>query len=149
VLQIVETTVEDLHSVIELVASVSQTDILPHFNEEGREVFSSKVLPDVEKAFDKTRFDTLKVIDNDKLIGFGAIRDKDYITHLFIDNLYQSAGLGKLLLVRLLNLSNREEVRLRASVNAVNFYESQGFKATEKEVQVNGIRFVPMTRAST
>ncbi len=148
-LQIIETTIEDLRSVIELVASVSQKDILPHFNEEGRETFSSKVLPDVETTFNKTCFETLKVIDNGKLIGFGAIRDRDYITHLFIGNSYQGTGLGKLLLVQLLKLSNSREVRLRASVNAVNFYESQGFRATDKEAQVNGIRFVPMSRAST
>ena len=42
-LQIIETTVEDVHSVIELVTHISQTDILPHFNEEGRETFSAKV----------------------------------------------------------------------------------------------------------
>ncbi|CAH6939259.1 N-acetyltransferase domain-containing protein [Vibrio chagasii] len=148
-MQIRETTIEDLGSVIELVASVSQADILPHFNEEGRETFLSKVLPDVKTSFNKDRFETLKVIDNGKLVGFGAIRDRDYITHLFIENSYQGTGLGKLLLEQLLKLSNYEDVRLRASVNAVNFYESQGFKATDKETQVNGIRFVPMSRSST
>ena len=148
-MQIIETTLEDLHSVIELVANVSQADILPHFDEEGRETFSSKILPDVKTTFDKACFDTLKVIENGKLIGFGAIRDRDYITHLFIENSYQGTGLGKSLLVQLLKLSDNEEVRLRASVNAVNFYESQGFKATDKETQVNGIRFLPMSRVST
>jgi len=148
-LQIIETTVEDVHSVIELVTHISQIDILPHFNEEGRENFSAKVLPDVKTTFDKTRFDTLKVIENGKLIGFGAIRDKEYITHLFIENSYQGTGLGKSLLAQLLKLSNSEEVRLRSAVNAVNFYESQGFKATDKETQVNGIRFLPMSRVST
>jgi GNAT superfamily N-acetyltransferase len=148
-LQIIETTLEDLHSVIELVANVSQADILPHFDEEGRETFSSKILPDVKTTFDKACFDTLKVIENGKLIGFGAIRDRDYITHLFIENSYQGTGLGKSLLVQLIKLSDNEEVRLRASVNAVNFYESQGFKATDKETQVNGIRFLPMSRVST
>jgi len=148
VLQIIETTIEDLRSVIELVANVSQADILPHLNEEGRETFSSKVLPDVETTFNQTRFESLKIVENGKLIGFGAIRDRDYITHLFIENSYQGTGLGKLLLVQLLKLSNCKDVRLRASVNALNFYKSQGFKATDKEAQVNGIRFIPMSRAS-
>ncbi len=150
-MQIIKTTEEDLCSVIELVANVSQLDILPHFNEEGRSTFALKVIPDVETAFDKIRFESLKVMINGNLIGFGAIRDREYITHLFIDKSYQSSGLGKLLLAKLIKLSNREEVRLRASVNAVNFYESQGFKATDIEAQVNGIRFLPMSisRVST
>jgi len=76
VLKILEATDGDLRSVIELVANVSELDISPHFNEEGRVTFSSKVLADVETAFDKIRFESLKVIKNDNLIGtdFQAIK---------------------------------------------------------------------------
>ena len=104
------------------------------------------ILPDVETAFDKIRFQSLKVVENGNLIGFGAIRDRECITHLFIDRTAQGRGLGKLLMTRLLALATSSEVRLRASVNARIFYENQGFKATGLESQVNGIRFVPMSR---
>ncbi|MGF1685048.1 GNAT family N-acetyltransferase [Photobacterium minamisatsumaniensis] len=143
-MKILETEFEDLSSVVELVARVSQSDILPHFSEEGRVTFSSKVLPDVEMAFDKTRFQSLKVIEKDKLVGFGAIRDKEYITHLFIDKNSQGFGVGKLLIDQLLKFATSNEVCLKASVNSVGFYESQGFKSTSEESEVSGIRFVPM-----
>ncbi|MCG9776589.1 GNAT family N-acetyltransferase, partial [Vibrio diabolicus] len=83
------------------------------------------------------------------VIGFAALRENDYITHLFIDTNFQNKGLGKLLLDKLLSLTESSEVRLRASVNAQNFYESQGFVATEVEQNVDGVRFVPMRLVRT
>ena len=90
------------------------------------------------------RFQSLKITNEKELIDFGAIRDDDCITHLFIDKNYQGKGLGKQLLKHLLALSHSKNVRLRASVNAVKFYEAQGFFATDSEKQTLGIRFVPM-----
>lgn len=145
-MEIKEVSLDDLDAVVSLVARVSQVDIFPHFSLQGKETFACKVLPDVEKTFDKARFQSLKVLDGDKLIGFGSIRDGEYITHLFIDKASQGAGLGKCLMDRLLALSIGTEVRLRASVNAVHFYEQQGFKATDTESEVTGIRFVSMSR---
>lgn len=136
--------ISDLDSIVELVERVSNSNILPHFSEEGRLFFTSKVLPDIKTTFDDTRFQRFKLTEHNQLIGFGAMRDHDYITHLFIDDDYQGTGLGKRLLHHLLKQSPSGEVRLRASVNAVNFYQAQGFEATAPESEVNGIRFVPM-----
>ncbi len=134
----------DLAAVAKLVASVSEASIFPYFSEEGRSLFAAKVLPDVQTAFDREHFQSLKITQDNKVIGFGAIREKSYITHLFVDNNYQGKGLGKLLLKHLLALATAEEIRLRASVNAVTFYQSQGFIASNSEQEINGIRFVPM-----
>ncbi|EGQ8195906.1 GNAT family N-acetyltransferase [Vibrio parahaemolyticus] len=148
-MNIEETEISDLGLVVDLVTRVSSANILPHFNEQGQVTFASKILPDVETAFDKTRFQNLKATKDNELVGFGAIRDKEYITHLFVDVNYQGSGLGKLLMKHMLALSTGREVRLRASVNAVNFYKSQGFVATGSELEVSGIRFVPMVWVRT
>ena len=71
------------------------------------------------------------------------------ITHLFVDNQYQAFGIGKALLARLMATSHTGEVSLKASLNAVSFYESQGFVAIGSEMSVNGIRFVPMVWQNT
>ncbi len=134
----------DLAAVVDLVASVSVASIFPYFSEEGRSLFAAKVLPDVQTAFDREHFQSFKIKQDNKVIGFGAIREKSYITHLFVDTSYQGKGLGKLLLKQLLALGTTKEIRLRASVNAVNFYQSQGFVASDSEQEINGIRFVPM-----
>ncbi|HCH2612529.1 TPA: GNAT family N-acetyltransferase [Vibrio parahaemolyticus] len=148
-MRIEETKESDFLQVVDLVKRVVDTDILPHFSNEGQELFSSKVWSDVETTFDKSKFQNLKLIENNKVIGFSALRKNDYITHLFIDTNFQNKGLGKLLLDNLLSLTESSEVRLRASVNAQNFYESQGFVATEGEQNVDGVRFVPMRLVRT
>nr|WP_250157902.1 GNAT family N-acetyltransferase [Vibrio alginolyticus] len=147
--RIEETQESDFLQVVDLVKRVVDKDILPHFSNEGQAMFSSKVRSDVETTFDKSKFQNLKLIENSKVIGFAALRENDYITHLFIDTKFQNKGLGKLLLDNLLSLTESSEVRLRASVNALNFYESQGFIATEGEQNVDGVRFVPMRLVRT
>ncbi|WP_257886751.1 GNAT family N-acetyltransferase, partial [Vibrio parahaemolyticus] len=144
-----ETQESDFFQVVDLVKRVVDKDILPHFSNEGQALFSSKVRSDIETTFDKSKFQNLKLIEDNKVIGFAALRENDYITHLFIDTNFQNKGLGKLLLDKLLSLTESSEVRLRASVNAQNFYESQGFVATEVEQNVDGVRFVPMRLVRT
>ncbi|MDG2784132.1 GNAT family N-acetyltransferase [Vibrio parahaemolyticus] len=115
----------------------------------GKCCFLQKVRSDVETTFDKSKFQNLKLIENNKVIGFAALRENNCITHLFIDTNFQNKGLGKLLLNKLLSLTESSEVRLRASVNAQNFYQSQGFVATEGEQNIDGVRFVPMRLVRT
>lgn len=135
----------DLDEVVELVSRVSHEKILPFLSEEGRVNFTDKILPGIKTTFDSSDFNSVKVIDNNKIIGFGAIRDGNYITHVFVDGDYQGKGVGRALLKHLLQFISVNEVSLRASINAVGFYESQGFIATAEEADVGGIRFVPMS----
>ncbi|EKO5176811.1 GNAT family N-acetyltransferase [Vibrio vulnificus] len=148
-MRIEETQESDFIQVVDLVKRVVDKNILPHFSNEGQVLFSSKVRSDVETTFDKSKFQNLKLIENNQVIGFAALRENNCITHLFIDTNFQNKGLGKLLLNKLLSLNESSEVRLRASVNAQNFYQSQGFVATEGEQNIDGVRFVPMRLVRT
>lgn len=134
----------DLGKVVELVSRVSHEQILPYLSGEGQINFKDKILPSIKTTFDSSNFNSVKVIDKSKIIGFGAIRDGNYITHIFVDCDYQGKGVGRVLLKHLLQFKSGNEVSLRASVNAVGFYESEGFIATGEETDVDGIRFVPM-----
>ncbi|ELB2200057.1 GNAT family N-acetyltransferase [Vibrio parahaemolyticus] len=148
-MRIEETQESDFLQVVDLVKRVVDKNILLHFSNEGQVLFSSKVRSDVETTFDKSKFQNLKLIENNQVIGFAALRENNCITHLFIDTNFQNKGLGKLLLNKLLSLTESSEVRLRASVNAQNFYQSQGFVATEGEQNIDGVRFVPMRLVRT
>ncbi|WP_392386452.1 GNAT family N-acetyltransferase [Marinomonas primoryensis] len=103
-----------------------------------------RVLPDVVMTLDAERFQTLKVVSAGEIVGFGALRDGYYLTHLFVSQSMQGQGVGKQLLSTLLNTTDAKEISLRSSINAVGFYESYGFEATGNESNFNGIRFVPM-----
>lgn len=137
--------ISDLDEVVELVGRVSREKILPCLSEEGQVNFTGKILPGIKTTFEASNFNSVKVIDNNKIIGFGAIRDGNYITHIFVDSDYQGKGVGRALLKHLLQFKSVDEVSLKASVNAVGFYESEGFITTGEETDVDGIRFVPMS----
>lgn len=134
----------DIEAVERLITDVSEQDVLPEFSEQGRAEYKSRVLSDIVTAFNARRFYTLKLVSLDGIVGFGALRDGNYLTHLFISNRFQRSGAGKLLLDALLQSTNAEEVNLRSSVNAVSFYQTCGFEVTNNEMEFNGIRFVPM-----
>ncbi len=135
----------DLDAITALVLAVARTDIFPGLSEEGQATFLNRVLPDIETCFVSSNFFAIKACQAGKLLGFAALRDGNYLTHLFVDKSVQGAGLGKALLRSVLCKSSSGELSLRSSVNAVPFYERQGFYATGPEAQVNGIRFVPMS----
>ncbi|QYJ76886.1 GNAT family N-acetyltransferase [Shewanella sp. FJAT-52076] len=137
-------TKADLEAVMQLVLEVAQQDVLPLFSQEGQETFLNRVLPDVETTFDSSKFIALKACQGSKLVGFAALRDGNFLTHLFVDKSVQGSGLGKTLLSTLLGRTEANEVNLCSSVNAVGFYQHLGFSPTGPQAQKNGVRFVPM-----
>ena len=143
-MEIQQVELVDLESVKRFISQVSEMDVLPNFNDQGKAEYKSRVLPDVVMTLDTERFQTLKVIFAGEVVGFGALRDGNYLTHLFVSKSMQGQGVGKQLLSTLLNTTGTKEISLRSSINAVGFYESYGFEATGNEAEFNGIRFVPM-----
>lgn len=135
----------DLELVKHFIGQVSAVDVLPHFNDQGKAEYKARVLPDIVTTFDIERFQTLKAVCAGEIVGFGALRDGNYLTHLFVSKSMQGQGIGKRLLSALLNTTDSTEISLRSSVNAVGFYKSYGFEVTGNEADFNGIRFVPMS----
>ncbi|MDD1783138.1 GNAT family N-acetyltransferase [Enterovibrio sp. ZSDZ35] len=135
---------QDLSSIIALVGHVAEHDVVPHFNEQGKDFFRHSVLNDLETTFDTRSFHTFKLTEDDNLLGFCAMREGNYLTHLFIDKPAQGKGYGQQLLNHTFSHASSTEITLRASINAVTFYERYGFKKLGGEEEMNGIRFVKM-----
>lgn len=137
-------TKKDLSSIVSLVKQVASCDVLPLLSIQGQTEFTTRVLSDIETTLDTTVFCTLKVVIDKEIVGYGALRNGNYLTHLFISKHCQGKGIGKALLTRLLETSTESEIDLRSSVNAASFYENYGFNRIGEETEFNGIRFVPM-----
>ncbi|KJY79274.1 acetyltransferase [Vibrio coralliilyticus] len=142
-------SVDDIDAVLNLVSEVSAIDILPLFNEEGKQQFHERIAPDLHTVFSGKNFLAIKAVSNDNLLGFAALRDGNYLTHLFVSKQAQGTGLGRKLLEHLLASSDANEISLRSSVNAVDFYHGNGFLKTGDEAEFNGVRFVPMSLVRT
>lgn len=92
----------DLDAITSLVSEVSNIDILPLLNAQGKQEFIERVIPDLRTVFDGENFLAIKAVSGGKFLGFGALRDGNYLTHLFVSNEAQGAGLGRDLLTHLL-----------------------------------------------
>ena len=84
-----------------------------------------------------------------KLAGVIEIRDKQHITLLFVDKLYQGLGIATQLFQKAINESIRrypetDKFFVHTSLCSVPFYKSLGFKITGKARNKNGIYYIPM-----
>ena len=83
--------------------------------------------------------------DNQKLIGMLGIREeKCHICFFFVDGEYQRSGIGTRLFRRMRGDFPDQTITLNSSPFGLPFYTALGFKATDREQTVNGIRFTPM-----
>ncbi|KJY73371.1 acetyltransferase [Vibrio coralliilyticus] len=143
-MEILTVSKQDLSPVSALVLATASTHIFPQFSQQGQRKFKEIIVPDLRTVFEKDNFIAVKAISGGQLHGFAALRDGDYLTHLFVANHTQGAGVGRHLLHHLLGSTDASLIRLRASPNAVSFYEQHGFVTIGDEVDAEGIRFVPM-----
>ena len=83
--------------------------------------------------------------DGEKLIGLLAIRVRQrHICFFFVDGEYHRRGIGTKLFRRLRGDFPGQKITLNSSPYGLPFYKAIGFKETDSEQTVNGIRFTPM-----
>ena len=83
--------------------------------------------------------------DGDRLIGLVGIRsDRKHICFFFVDGIYHRQGIGTRLFKAVCQEYPDHIITLNSSPYGVPFYHALGFKDTDKEQTVNGIRFTPM-----
>ena len=83
--------------------------------------------------------------DGNRLVGFVGIRsDRKHICFFFVDGEYHRQGIGTRLFKAVCQEYPDQTITLNSSPYGVPFYHALGFKDTDKEQTVNGIRFTPM-----
>ena len=83
--------------------------------------------------------------DGEKLIGLLAIRVRQrHICFFFVDGEYHWRGIGTKLFRWLRGDFPGQKITLNSSPYGLPFYKTLGFKETDSEQTVNGIRFTPM-----
>lgn len=149
-IEIVKADVKSIIEVAELVSRITQRHILEHFTEEGKRRFLARIGQDVTQAITHPDFFALAAFRDSKVVGFAALKDDNYLTHLFVATEVQGHGLGKQLLDTILGSTQdkpRSYVRLRSAPNAVSFYQKHGFERTDDLCEKEGVRYVPMRLA--
>ena len=83
--------------------------------------------------------------DGDTLIGEIGIRpEQRHICFFFVKGSYNRKGIGTKLFKLMLNDYTGQTITLNSSPYGLPFYMALGFRQTDREQTVNGIRFTPM-----
>lgn len=137
----------DLPAIYKLASRISEQFVMPTLSAEGQRALRNAQKVNAEDIVYKDEYGARKVMDGDRLVAYIAWRDENHVAQLFVDSEYQGYGLGRMLLDEVVRITHSPVIKVRASLNAVSFYENYGFKATGEVGEVNNIAFVPMEYA--
>lgn len=134
-------------AVIALVARVFDETVAPHYSEAGVQEFYGYAAPEPLAARLQSDHFILVAEQGDALVGMIEMRHAEHVAMLFVEP--RGRGTGRRLLQAALAVcmsqhSGLSHVTVHSSPNAVPAYECLGFRATDQERELNGIRFIPM-----
>ena len=96
------------------------------------------------------KYQLMVALDKGRIIGAGSIRNGNQLSLLFVEEAYHHKGVGSALLRRLCEYLKTEagekSMFVQAAPSAVGFYRKQGFKALQSEMEISGIRVMPMEK---
>ncbi len=139
----------DETKVSEFVTAVFNEYVAPGFSQDGIDEFMKYIKPDaIETQLRENHFAFIAALGTE-IIGAIEVRDNNHIALFFVGGRFQRKGVGKKLLQKALefcgiNDSKFLKITVNASPNSMMAYKTLGFKPTDIEQCINGIRFVPM-----
>jgi GNAT superfamily N-acetyltransferase len=137
-------------AICDLVARAFHEFIAPDYSAEGVQEFLGYAHPDaLRKRAESGHFVLVAEAGHD-LAGMIEVRAYNHIAMLFVDRAFHRQGIAKELVQRALAIGQRsqpdlKEITVNSSPYALPIYEKMGFRSTNTEQVVHGIRFIPMT----
>lgn len=98
--------------------------------------FASRILSD--------EFTCYVAEDKGEVIGYIALKGKDHLYHLFVDESHQRQGVASALWSHLLSEVDLEGCKLRSSLTAIPFYKILGFTEINTPEIESGISYQAM-----
>jgi len=135
---------KDLPEVFSLANNVLEKQVFPILSSEGIDTIRKNLDSDTSDILNKAIYQALKIKIDDKIVGYIAWRHGYYIAQLYVASEYQRHGIGTRLLDEVRKRAGVVNLKVRASLNAVDFYLKYGFTAEGSASEINNIRFLPM-----
>lgn len=132
---------EEVEKALCLVWKVFQEYEAPDYTKEGVEEFYKSIHD--ENYLSKLCWYGAFV--QEELVGIIATRNEGtHIALFFVEGKYHRQGIGKRLCQIVQSVNNSNKMTVNSSPYAVPIYHKLGFKDTDTEQVVNGLRFTPM-----
>lgn len=139
----------ELPAVSALVWRVFAEFEAPEYSPDGIDTFRRFIAPETMAA--QLRNGTLQVwgaFRNKHLAGIAALGRRNHICLMFVEKPFHRQGIARSLFSVLRDFCGTDPAIRRMTVNsspyAVEAYRRLGFRATDGELTVDGIRFTPM-----
>lgn len=130
-------TEEEIDRALKLVWRVFQQYEAPDYTPEGTQEFYNSITDESWVA----RLAVYGAFVNEELVGVIATRNEGkHIALFFVDGSFHRQGIGR----QLFQTVRTDGMTVNSSPFAVEVYHRLGFKDTDKEQTVNGLRFTPM-----
>ena len=144
-----EIIAEDLEEALALVWKVFLAFEAPDYEEEGVQEFRRFIdFESIKQKLERNEFHMWVCRDKEKIVGVLAIRPPCHISLLFVDEKYHRMGIARKMLDHVICIYRQDNGLVEITVNSSPFaqeaYHRLGFRDTDVEKTVNGIRFVPM-----
>lgn len=142
---------EELEAALELAMDTFLRFEAPDYGPEGIASFRRDII-DNPQFHENCRNGSNRMwgaFDEDRLVGLFAMRGESHICLVFTRHGYHRKGIASSIFHRLLADVQRENpdvlrVTLNSSPYGKPFYLHTGFRPTDEEKTINGIRFTPM-----
>jgi GNAT superfamily N-acetyltransferase len=138
--------------IIDVVISTFDEFVAPQYSVEGVNEFRkyANVVALAERSL-SNHFTVIAKKDG-RAVGVIEVKEFNHVSMLFVKKDFQNIGIGKSLFhmaadVCLKNRPTLKRLTVNASPNSVHAYKKIGFIPDDTEQLVNGIRFIPMSRA--
>ncbi|MGN0818082.1 MAG: GNAT family N-acetyltransferase, partial [Candidatus Coproplasma sp.] len=123
----------------------------PDYGEEGVKTFRRDLVENAD--FKKNCLNGTNKIwgafDGEKIVGVIGMRGRSHVTMVFVDKNYHRRGIATAIFKRMIEDIRAQDPDIKKiTVNSAPygkpFYMNAGFKATDTEQFLNGIRYTPM-----
>ena len=140
---------EDPTEAFVLSKQVLEAFVFPTLSEEGQKTLTENLAGSVEAAFANPDVSTYGVRANQALVGYAAVGKNFHISQLVVAASSQRQGLGRQIIDFIEQraiAAGVAQLTVKASLNAVQFYQKCGFEVTAEVQDKAGVRFQPMQK---
>ena len=142
------TTKEDIRASLQLAEDVFMQFEAPDFPPRGVESFKSFIWGRrVKEMIEDGSFALWSCYCENQLVGMLAMRDNSHISLLFVIGDFHRQGIGRMLFAQAKKyaaLHLKRKITVNASPYGLPFYRAIGFKETDMENVIDGVRSTPM-----
>ncbi len=140
-----------VEEVSDFVASIFHNSVAEHYEDDGVKTFLDYIKPEkFQKRLNENHFILTAYSSDDILVGLIEMKDHKHLSNLFVKSDQQRKGIGKKLLAAAIDKCKQfdlsiSKISVNSAPNSLEAYKRMGFKETDTEKAMNGIRFIPMS----